>query len=103
LPHGQPAAPQVADVVIRQAYELQEETRYAVDDQKQPGDTQAGSWLRREPPHDREQHDAFQAGLVELRGMTDDPVHIEAPRHRRRLAPELTVDEVTDASEEQAQ
>src|SRR5690606_22922851 len=68
----------------------------------EPRGGKARPWLRRVEPDDREEHQAFEKGLIELRGMPDHAIHPHAPRHIRGLAPELAVDEVADPAEEES-
>ena len=75
LAHREPAAGEIADVLIRHAHELDREARHAVEQQEQPGRREPRPRLRREPPQHREQHDAFEEGLVELRGVA----HLRRP------------------------
>ena len=98
LPHRHPVEEQVAEVRVRHAHELDREAEHAVADQEQAGRRPAEPRLRGEPPQDEEQHQAFERGLVQLRGVQRHAVDDHGPGHVGGLAPQFAVDEIADAA-----
>ena len=107
LAHGDEAE-EVSELRIGNAHELDEEAEDAVEHEERAdeGALRACGDAAREREEDEEDHDALEQGLVELGGVA---VHAaarlehDAPGEVRLLAPELAVDEVGAAAEEEAE
>src|SRR5438270_3335597 len=104
------------ELVIGLADILDPETEAAVEEEERADELArivAGPGPPEHEAKDAEQDDAFERGLVELAWMARRAEHalaelvvlLEAdrPRHRRRRAPQLLVDEVGDPPEQQAE
>ena len=101
LPHRQSHCEEPEEIVGL-AREFRGETQHAVADEERAGDGARGAWLAREPPQDREEQEALERDLVELRRMARERLAIDlrephAPRHVGRPAGQLAVDEIADA------
>ncbi|MNV07658.1 hypothetical protein D3C71_981010 [compost metagenome] len=106
LPHGQPVPGQIAQLGVRYADELDDETEDAIEQREHPRYRHGRPRLAREQPQDQEQCHAFEGELVQLRRMTRQLRRIgrkdHRPRHIGCLAPQLGVDEVADTPGAQA-
>ena len=107
LTHGQPTAPQIAQLHIGFADEFDQEAERAVEHEEQAAERAAGTGrgLAREDEHDGEQHHALEQCFIELGGMAHHFARGTAERNTPRQiggsAPQLAVDEVGATAEEQ--
>ncbi len=84
---------------VGHADELDQEPEQPVEEQEQTRHGHVRPRPGREPPKDREQYKALEYRFVELGRVQHLAVDDKTPRHVGRFAPELAVDEVTDAPE----
>ena len=104
--HGEPRAPQKAELGVRLAEEFADDAGDAIAERESAGDEagpleRAGAHQQRQ--HD-EQHDAFERRLIELARMARQRAAAgkhHGPGHVGRPAPQFAVDEIGDAAEEQ--
>src|SRR5689334_17202793 len=102
-------------LAVRLSDELDAEAEQAVEKDEDSDELArfvTGVRLPEHPREDREQDDAFEYGFVELAGMARRPQDVavgrrldeaDRPRNGRGSAPKLLVDEIREATEEQAE